>query len=1280
MKIIGIIIEANPLHHGHEHLINTVKQEHNPDCLIAVVSTYFTMRGDINCVTKKEKINQLLNSGFDLVFELPIALSMHRSDIFAENSVKILKTIGITHLAFGSEIQNIDLFNRLLAVRELPEYQELFKYYLNANSSYKHVVPADGGWLEFRWEDLGKNFGRQGGLTSNRPSLQTNGTSGYYPSEWLDKVDGFTISFKEIGAGKIYYIGDVQLLKPFKVKIEGEVVGSGEKGETVTLPEAPDGVIAYSDGKNLYYPGDEYTITGDVDLINITTIVDSSSDHDFVFDTEAKTYTGSEICPAVTSATLTEGEDYTVDYENNVKAGTATIYIRGTGSCYIDLSADFTISKKELETSDFSIAADGLTYSGEALTPTVSSDVFAEDDFTVVYHNNVNAGENAYAIVEGAGKNGYGAIEIPFTILPKEIEEDMFTFDLENKIYNKGIEICPEVTSETLTFSSDYSVGYSTNRDVGTASLYVKGIGNYCGRIDKNFEIVPKEITDADFTVDTDEKVYTASEICPEVTSTLGENDYEVTYENNVDTGVATIAVTGTGNYAGTLIYEFVILQKETLPEDFTIDLDAKDYTGKEIKPSVTSDILQDKDYMVSYENNVNVGTATITVVGLGNLKGEFTKEFTINKKTLTAFDFTIDLSDKEYENKEITPEVTSTFEKGVDYTVEYENNLNVGSAKITISACGDNCQGEFALEFVIVQHELTPEDFTVEDGQFVFSGEEFAPTVTSYLADDDYTVEYNNNINAGTAYITITGKDDCKGEATLDFTIEQKEIQQDWFSLEETSVVFDGIEQQVAVVSDLEEDVDYEVSYKDNLDVGTATVTVKGIGNYKGEVTLTFEITPKEVEKDYFTVDTSDKVYTGDEFTPEVASELEKDVDYTVEYADNVNVGTAVVKVTGKGNYKGTVEYNFAITPKALLEDDFTVDVEDKDFTGKAQELIVTSKLVKETDYTVAYANNVNAGEATVTIKGIGNYKDEIVKTFKIIAKTLNSADFALEDAVNTYNGSEFKPEVKSNLKKDVDYTVEYENNVNAGTAVVYIKGIGNYKGETFLEFKIDRKTIGESDFTVDTSAKEYTGSAITPEVKSNLVLNKDYTVVYTNNKAVGQATIQVMGIGNYAGSLLKSFIIVEKLQPGNPTNPNTPAGDCKHTSIVVSGKVNATYFATGYTGDKKCAACGGFISQGTTIKKLKLVKPKFSVKAVKGKKQFKVTYKKVKGANRFQVRYKVKGKWKVKTFKAKKNATKLIKKLKAGKYKVQVRAMIKQGKLKAYSKWASAKKVTVK
>ena len=83
---------------------------------------------------------------------------------------------------------------------------------------------------------------------------------------------------------------------------------------------------------------------------------------------------------------------------------------------------------------------------------------------------------------------------------------------------------------------------------------------------------------------------------------------------------------------------------------------------------------------------------------------------------------------------------------------------------------------------------------------------------------------------------------------------------------------------------------------------------------------------------------------------------------------------------------------------------------------------------------------------------------------------------------------------------------------------------------------------------------------------------------------------------------------------------------------------------------------------------------------KLIKGKKQFKVKYTKVADATGFQVKYKLKGKWKTKTFKTTKSATKAIKKLKKGTYKVQVRAMIKSGKQKAYSAWAKAKKVKVK
>ena len=145
-------------------------------------------------------------------------------------------------------------------------------------------------------------------------------------------------------------------------------------------------------------------------------------------------------------------------------------------------------------------------------------------------------------------------------------------------------------------------------------------------------------------------------------------------------------------------------------------------------------------------------------------------------------------------------------------------------------------------------------------------------------------------------------------------------------------------------------------------------------------------------------------------------------------------------------------------------------------------------------------------------------------------------------------------------------------------------------------------------------------------------------------------------------------------------PSTPDTPAGPtvCTHAATKLVGEKAATYFASGYSGDKVCAGCDGLISQGTIVKKLKLKAPKF--KLVSGKKQFKVKYTKVAGATGFQVRYKIKGKWKVKTFKAKKNATKLIKKLKKGTYKVQVRAMVKNGSKKAYSAWSKTSKVKVK
>ncbi|MBQ4155398.1 MAG: hypothetical protein IJD90_01180 [Clostridia bacterium] len=179
--------------------------------------------------------------------------------------------------------------------------------------------------------------------------------------------------------------------------------------------------------------------------------------------------------------------------------------------------------------------------------------------------------------------------------------------------------------------------------------------------------------------------------------------------------------------------------------------------------------------------------------------------------------------------------------------------------------------------------------------------------------------------------------------------------------------------------------------------------------------------------------------------------------------------------------------------------------------------------------------------------------------------------------------------------------------------------------------------------------------------------------TYTFTGLEA-GKYEATVAGF-NVEGSRSKQ-VKVEFTIEGGASKPQEPT-ECVH-SLTTIGYKKATYFAAGYTGDKQCSKCKVVTAKGSAIAKLKLAKPKFSVKA--GKKQFKVTYKKVAGATGFQVRYRIKGKWVVKSYKGKKNMTKAIKKLKKGTYKVQVRAYVQSGKLKAYSAWAKQLKAKVK
>jgi len=171
--------------------------------------------------------------------------------------------------------------------------------------------------------------------------------------------------------------------------------------------------------------------------------------------------------------------------------------------------------------------------------------------------------------------------------------------------------------------------------------------------------------------------------------------DYQVSYSNNIQPGIATITVKGIGFYEGELSSSFEIRRKIT---DFRIlGVSDKKYTGKAIEQTlqVTDGnmvLAQGTDYQVSYSNNVQIGTATITVKGIGYYEGELSSNFKI-KGSLADFEIK-GVSDKKYTGKAIeqTLQVTNgniVLVQGTDYEVSYSNNIEVGTATITVKGIG---------------------------------------------------------------------------------------------------------------------------------------------------------------------------------------------------------------------------------------------------------------------------------------------------------------------------------------------------------------------------------------------------------------------------------------------------------------------------------------------------------------------------------------------------------------------------------------------------------------
>ncbi|WP_125769929.1 nucleotidyltransferase [Companilactobacillus furfuricola] len=139
MRVFGIVAEFNPFHNGHQHFIEQIHTKYHPDVLIAVMSGNFVQRGDFAILDKHTRAKNAVDHGIDLVIELPFAKAVQPADMFANKSVELLHSLGVTDIVFGTE-EELDFQNaaKLMCQNRLEFAQDFHTNYAqNLNNSLK---------------------------------------------------------------------------------------------------------------------------------------------------------------------------------------------------------------------------------------------------------------------------------------------------------------------------------------------------------------------------------------------------------------------------------------------------------------------------------------------------------------------------------------------------------------------------------------------------------------------------------------------------------------------------------------------------------------------------------------------------------------------------------------------------------------------------------------------------------------------------------------------------------------------------------------------------------------------------------------------------------------------------------------------------------------------------------------------------------------------------------------------------------------------------------------
>lgn len=480
---------------------------------------------------------------------------------------------------------------------------------------------------------------------------------------------------------------------------------------------------------------------------------------------------------------------------------------------------------------------------------------------------------------------------------------------------------------------------------------------------------------------------------------------------------------------------------------------------------------------------------------------------------------------------------------------------------------------------------------FVDDVDDLVYTGKAIKPEIRVYhnttrLTAADYSVSYSNNVNAYVAdavdesgnaiydarkvpTIKVTGKGNFEGFITQSFDINPVDVDSDLIAAPSVTKVANGKAQNAVVPvltyngKKLANKRDFTLSYPSEgyTAAGSYDIKVTGKGNYTGETTVALNIIDKNnkniVDIKKAKISTKNKsffifapsyVYNGQAIEPEVSvlytdpqtkaqRALVEGTDYTVTYANNVNVGTASIVVEGinDGNsgFYGSKTLTFKITAANLrdavvISDQYaaasyrTTVYGGQPIVFSDLELVVRSNdgesdvetvLEADKDYTITYSGNNKAGTASFTVKGKGNYAGTLKRTFKISAYNLELDEWGpvggsivdTEPVVVAYAVSGAKIPVSVTvdglvLKEGTDYVVSYKNNKKVNNnATVTVTGRNGFTGKITKTFSIAKKDLADPEEPLNMVVSDVTA-------KTKAAAPKAVVKIYdVNGKAIG-------------------------------------------------------------------------------------------------------------------------------------------------------------------------------